>query len=239
MEGPSIKNKRLYLKNNIYLEENNNVPLFGDSPNLTIHAHRGSNAHLYADTHKIKFVEIPKEEDTDPEPKKISYKTTERVYSDERIRYYATPKKDDDLYTCWGKFQYALGYEFMELAYKCLDAYAEAGKDYDKLAAKTTKLFLEQRELLGYSTGEIIVFFENFQEHPILRTGDIIVEIDGMKFKNNAEMVRLLKGKTSSEYTILRLNGKNIFEKLKLKLVKGMPLHATMEISPKTFEEID
>ena len=233
------------LKEFVKLEEKNYVPLFADSSNLTIHAHKGSNAHLYANTHNIKFVEIPKDENSEPEiePEKISYKSTERVYSDERIIFYATPKKDDDLYLCWGKFQYALGYNFMDLAYKCLDAYAEAGKDYDKLAAKITKLFLEQRESLGYSTGEIIVFFENFQEHPILKTGDIIIEINGTKFKNNKDMANLLKlsksqGKTSAEYTILRLDENNIFQKLNLTVPKGLPLHATMEISPKTFEEI-
>ena len=42
-----------------YLEENNDTPLFGNSPNLTIHAHSGSTAEQYAMEHGINFEAIP------------------------------------------------------------------------------------------------------------------------------------------------------------------------------------
>ena len=57
IEHKGIKNGHVSA-NVIFLESGNDTALFTDCPYMTIHAHRGSSAHLYANIHNIKFAAI-------------------------------------------------------------------------------------------------------------------------------------------------------------------------------------
>ena len=94
-----------------------NPYLFSDSPNLTIHAHRGSSSHVYASLHNIKFEEIPQSDDVRKDCDIPTIKISERVYTDEELLKMITPKPNDDKYRYWQQMRYALGYGFTELAY--------------------------------------------------------------------------------------------------------------------------
>lgn len=218
-----------------------NTQLFADSPNLTVHAHRGSNAHMYATIHGINFSEIPSSGDTPPKPEPGDINISARVYTDEELIKMITPSFKDDKGFLWGKFQYALGYGFNELAYKCLDMYEAAGDSRDKIWASTTRRFLEQRENHGYSAGKAIGFFEPGKgDHPSLKVGDIIVEVQGKTFRSHDMFTRLMTvPKTDSKtLTILRADDSGVLRKIEVINRKGEPLFAVMDIIPKTFEAL-
>ena len=210
--------------------------LFADSPNVTIHAHRGSNAHIYADIHKIKFAAIPKSDDIKTQKENISFIYDGRLYTDEELINMITPAKGQTKDLLWGKFRYALGYGFIDLANKCLDAYEEAGDKYDKIWADCARLFMTQNE---YKCGLGIAFFENYQEHPVLKAGDIIVEVEGEEFNSYEDFSNKIKAHNtpSKKLTILRADENKKISKLEILNEKGQPLFAVMDIIPLTFEE--
>lgn len=214
------------------------VYMFDDCPQVTIHAYKGSSAHVYATQHNINFVEIPRESSRDITPE-ISYTVTERVYSDEQIIGFITPKDNDSVNHYWPQFQYAWGYGYMDIAKSCLEYYARYGEDYDKTGANSTLLFLEQAKSLGYETGAVILFFDGNNGHPNFNVGDIIVEVDGMKINDDDELIKLeqINKGNSWTYVILRADDDGMLHKLELVVERGTPLRATRSISPKTFEE--
>lgn len=222
------------------LEKDNKTKLFTDIPGVTIHARRGSNAHLYAEINNIKFALISDDANNEPKTQKFRYKSSERIYSDEEIIAIIDPKDDNDPGRIWTRFRYAYGYGFSELAFKCLDAYMKFGGEYEKIWGTSAKLFLEQSESHGYTSGEAIADFEGHKGHPVLKAGDIIVEVEGKTFRDYDEFNRLMKeGKPESrKLTVLRANDKGILEKHEVINVKGQPLFAVMSVSPLTFEEL-
>ena len=215
------------------------VELFSDSPNLTIHAYRGSSAHMYALTHGISFDVILTNDYIQEEHKIVTFKSPERIYTDEQIIAMITPVPNKNKYHYWGQFQYAMGYGFIDIAYKCLDAYEAAGDEYDKTWALSAKMFLAQSKEHGYPTGKSIAFFEGYKEHPTMKAGDIIVEIEGKAFRTEEEFDKLDKpSKTGSKlFTVLRADENGTLQKINLIVRKGDPLCATMAIIPLTFEE--
>ena len=218
-----------------------NTNLFADSRNLTIHAHRGSNAHMYATLHDINFSEIPSSSDTAPETEPYEFKLQARVYTDEELIKMITPSFNDDNGLLWGKLQYALGYGFSELANKCLDMYESAGDSHEKIFASSTRRFLEQKGNHGYSAGKAIAFFEPGKgDHPSLKVGDIIVEVQGKTFRSNDMFTRLMTiPKTDSKtLTVLRADDSGILRKIEITNRKGEPFFGTMDIIPKTFEDL-
>ena len=215
--------------------------LFADSPNLTVHAHKDSNAHMYATIRGINFSEIPASGDTNPKTEQKEFKITERVYTDAELLKMITPSPKDDKGLLWAKFQYALGYGFSELMYKCLDMYAAAGDRHDKIFAASARSFLEQQKDHGYSAGKAIGFFEDGREpHPSLKIGDIIVEVQGKAFRSHEIFTRLMNTpKTDSKtLTVLRADDSDSLRKIEVTNRKGEPLFATMDIIPKTFEDL-
>lgn len=226
--------------NLVFLESDNNTALFTDCPNLTIHAHRGSSAHLYATTHNIKFSAIPDDKNNDTRNSVVPYKRPERLYSDEELPKVISPAEGDDSGRLWEKFRYALGYGLKDIAHMCLDAYIKTGGEHEKIWGNSAKLFLDNAE--GYTSGEAIAFFEDYKEHPVLKAGDIIVEVDGAKFMNYDEFTNLIKKAAesgSAKLTILRADNQGILRKLEVIIHKGEPFFATMSIAPKTFEDVN
>ena len=222
-----------------YLEASDSGWLFKDSPRLTLHGYRGSSVQVYAQEHEIAFEEIPDLRERENKDNK-SFISKERLYSDDQLRNMITPQDDDPAGICWGKFRYAYGYGFEDLEYKCLEAYARAGQDYDRIVAHVTRLFLEQRAQHGYESGAPIAFFEDFKKHPSLQVGDIIVEVDGERLKTNDD-IKLLKnanGRESWEYTVLRANKEGTLEKIIVEVNSKDPLHGTQNLSPQTFESV-
>ena len=220
----------------VFLDNISN-PLFSESPNLTIHARRGSSSHVYANSHGIKFEAIETAAVLE-KPSLMGFKTNRRIYSDEKLQQMLLPSENDNEGLCWEKFRYALGYGYGEIAKKCLNAFEKTGKDYTKKAAASTRLFLSQSE---YTGGEVVVFFEDGREHPALRVGDIIIAVDGNEIHSVDDLNKILRaiktaGKTSSVYTILRPVNDTL-KKFDVTIRKGDPLHATLSITPKTFEE--
>ena len=220
----------------VFLDNISN-PLFYESPNLTIHARRGSSSHVYANSHGIKFEAIETAAVLE-KPSLMGFKASRRIYSDEKLLQMLLPSEKDDDGFCWEKFRYALGYGYDEIAKKCLDAFEKAGKDYAKKTAASARLFLSQSE---YTGGEVVVFFEDDREHPALRVGDIIIAVDGNEIHSGDDLNNFLgavkaAGKTSSVYTILRLEEDGL-KKFDVTVRKSDPLHATLSITPKTFEE--
>ena len=213
--------------------------LFADSPNLTVHAHRGSNAHIYAETHGIKFEEIPSSDDNQAQGKPIKFKVTWRVYTDAELLSMITPKSGDEKYLLWGKFRYALGYKMYDVAKECLDAFEAGGGGNDKIFASAARRFIEQRKNHGYSAGQVIGFFESGRVHPTLKAGDIIVEVDGKTFSTEEEFNWLTKVSTKKTkiYTFLRVDTSGVLRKGKSETNKNNPLFAMLAVIPSTFEE--
>lgn len=219
-----------------------NVLLFSDSPDLVLHGYRGSTAHSFAQEHGIPFELIPGEPVSTPESAELvsSGKAAGGTGSksmDEIIEI-VTPAKGDLTGILWSKFQHALAYQLTEQIYACLTAYAETGKEYDKLIVPPTELFLEQKEALGYDMGCIIAYFENFDEHPVLMAGDIIVSIDGQRLTEEGDMDRIKKSgnKTEWTYTILRCGADHRLEELEVNVHEADPLAGTRPIVPAWFE---
>ncbi|MBQ6972782.1 MAG: leucine-rich repeat protein [Synergistaceae bacterium] len=216
--------------------------LFADSPNLTIHAHRGSNPHMYADLHGINFSPIPASDDTGLEGRPMRYRVSGRIYTDEQLAAMISPVPNDGKYHYWGQFQYALGYGFTDLTEKCLEAYEAAGDENDKRLAAVTRLFLAQSKEHGYSGGIGVLFFENNAAHPSLKAGDIIVEVKGETFSTFDEFNWMLKAvraeSDTAPLTVLRADSSGVLRKTEAFSRKGEPLFAAMDVFPKTFEEL-
>lgn len=214
--------------------------LFADSLNLTIHAHRGSNAHIYADTHGIKFSVIPSSGDAQPENHLPSFKVSGRVYNDDTLRGMIAPKRGDGKYLLWGKFQYALGYGFDDLAQECLKSYEAAGDKYDKRLASSVRLFLSWPGKARYPASAGVLFFEGYTEHPVLMSGDIIVMVNGRVFSTYDEYMKMLKTPKSASktLTVLRIDSGGVLREIDVLVRREDPLIATMNMNPKTFEEL-
>ena len=216
-----------------------NPYLFSDSLNLTIHAHRGSSSHVYASLHDIKFEEIPQSDDVRKDCDIPTIKLSERVYTDEELLKMITPKPNDDKYRYWQQMRYALGYGFTELAYKCLEAYESAGDDDDKIWALSARRFMTQAKEHGYYAGMSAAFFEGRKEHPTMKPGDIVVEINGKTFRTEGEFEKLDKPSETGQkvFTVLRADDSGVLRKINVTVRKGNPLCAMMCIIPLTFEE--
>ena len=220
----------------IFLDKNSN-PLFTDCKNLTIHAHRGSSSHVYANSHGITFMAI-EDTGTQKEAALAKFNASGRIFSEEKLLSLISPSEGDEAGLCWSKFRYALGYGYTDIALKCLDAYGNAGKEYDKAAAESARLFISQSEFSG---GEVVLFFEDNKEHSVLRAGDIIVAVDGNEIHTEDDMFLFLKatkdkGHNSCVYTIMRAE-QGTLKKLDVTVTKDEPRHATLSLTAKTFEE--
>ena len=220
--------------------ENVDTYLFADCPSLTIHAHIGSTAHLYAKSHNIKFSPIPINESVRAGRKKISFKASERIYSDEEIREMLTQSSLilNDASGCWELFRYSLGYGFMDLAHQLLAACEILGDEYDKICAASIKKFLEQDE---YKSGQVIrcLFDENgdYSEHSVLKAGDIIVEVDGEKIMSKDDTDKITR-KNEKTFTILRANSRGSLQKVDVQIQAEENLFFSFNyILPLTFEE--
>ena len=216
-----------------------NTHLFADSPNLTIHCRRGSSAHIYAETHGISIDIIPDDEGRNKERNVVPFEASERIYTDERLLEMLTPKPGSSKGYYWGQFTYALGYGMNDIAYQCLDAYEAIGDSDDAVWASSARRFLQQREEHGYSAGQAIAFFEGRKEHPTLRAGDIVVEINGQTFRTEEEFNKLDKPSEIGYkvFTVLRADASGMLRKTSAVVRKGNPLFAGMAVIPRTFEE--
>ncbi len=220
--------------------ENVDTYLFADCPSLTIHAHIGSTAHIYAKSHNIKFSPIPINESVQTGRKKISFKASEQIYSDEEIREMLTQSSLvlNDASGCWELFRYSLGYGFNDLAHQCLTFCEMFGEEYDKICVASVKKFLAQSE---YSSGLVIrCFFDengDYSEHPGLKAGDIIVEVDGERVSSKDDIDKITR-KSEKTFTILRANNRGSLRKVNMKVQAEENLFFSFNyILPLTFEE--
>ncbi|MBQ7593704.1 MAG: leucine-rich repeat protein [Synergistaceae bacterium] len=200
--------------------DNLDTYLFADCPSLTIHAHIGSPAHIYAKSHNIKFSPLPLDDNEQASRKKITFKASERIYSDEEIQdmLLQNAVNINDASGCWELFQYSLGYGFKDLAYQCLAFCEKLGEEYDKICVASVKKFLAQSE---YSSGLVIrCFFDengDYSEHQELKAGDIIVEVDGARIADKNDVDKITR-KTDKILTILRADDKGSFQKFNVKV---------------------
>ena len=217
-----------------------NPYLFSDSPNLTIHAHRGSSSHVYASLHNINFAAIPQSDDVRGKRNIPPFRASGRVYTDEELLRMITPRPNDDKYRYWQQMRYAMGYGFKELAYKCLDAYESAGNDDDKIWALAARRFMTQAENHGYYAGMAVAFFEGRKEHPTIKPGDILVEINGKTFRREEDFDELDKSSETGfkVLTVLRADASGILRKVNVTVRRGNPLCAMMSLIPLTFEKL-
>ena len=217
-----------------------NTRLFADSPNLTIHAHIGSTAHLYAMSNNIKFSPIHKNENENAvtRRKNFSFKSSEQIYSDKELRQMCSFNYVHDAAGCWELFQYSLGYGFKDLIYGNLESCQAKGNDYDKICVGSAKKFLEQSE---YKSGLVIrCFFDesgNYSEHSDLKAGDIITEIDGVKIQSKYDFYEDSR-KSDKDLTLLRANDKGRLQKINVKIRADEKLFTAVQgIIPLTFEK--
>lgn len=211
----------------IYLNQERDSHLFSDCPNVTIHAHTGSSSHRYALKHNIRFEEIPSDREIISEPhdnlrEDLSWLTK---------RY--EPSESDDANHLWMKAGFAWGFGREDLAYKCLDAFANVKDEYEEynaIWASSAKMFIAQADLHGYSTGQIIVAFEDSKTHPVFRPGDIIVESEGHKldYERINETGRS-SGADTWTMTILRADDNGILQRIDVTVSKNNPRSLSRE----------
>ncbi len=214
-----IRDGNVIVNESVRMEENNDVPLFGDSPNLTIHAHRNSTAHTYALEHGIAFDEIPDEKGHGEGGvlPAVSEKDREMILHEENPTRY------------WYHFRIALGNGYMNLASAYLDVLENSENIIYRAAAHSARLFFSQSDRHGYETGAACLFFEDSFEHPILQSGDIIVEINGQLIKTEEDFNQL---QGAGEYTILRENDHGMLEKLAVTVNTADPTAYTWNLAP-------
>ena len=224
----------------LVLESENNTPLFMDSPDLTIHAHRGSSAHLYAIRKNIKFEAIPDDgnrQGSSPETD-IMFTASEQIYSDAEMIAALTPQEGNTADYYWSQFRYCLGYGFTDLAYKCLDYIDRSDDEYYRILSHSARSFLDQADAHGYSIGLPVAYFEDHQPNPTMRAGDIITAVDGTPLLNADDYDSLKKRNPSGPwvFTLLRENEDGILETVEVSAAEEDPFPVFVPIAPLTFE---
>lgn len=219
----------------IYLNHDKNSHLFSDCPDVIIHAHKGSSSHKYALKHKIRFEEIHSD-------KEINTEIHEHVREDEEwLTKRWEPSESDDYRHLWVKARFAWGYGRKDIAYRCLDAFAKSEgeyKEYYPIWASSAKLFIAQSESHGYSFGQIVGTFEDNRTHPVLRAGDILVEVEGHTpdYENISKLGRN-SGADTWTIAILRADENNVLRKINVTISRDYPRCLTMDIEPKSVKE--
>ena len=229
----------------IRLETDNPVPLFGDSPDLTIHAYSGSTAHKYAIEHGINFEALPN--DGEHELRVIendfSDEVTKSLLSEQYLIRVLTPKSSQPINEYFNQFRFALGYGLDEIAYQNLEACEKYEGDdiktgYYKILAHKARIFQEQATEHGFENGAGIGSIAENQEHPSLHIGDIIVEIDGEKVSGPDDIIQHKQTHKEGpwEFTVLRENKDGKLEKITVTVSASDPLTGCVPIGPDTFE---
>lgn len=215
----------------IILESTPLTHLFADCPHVTLHGYEGSSTHVYALVHNIPFEEIPGKLDTStPVP---SYSVSEPIYSNDELIDMIKPYDDQDANYYWAHLNYAYGYAFKDLMDECLEKFEQNGEDYDRIIARSVRLFFEQDV---YYSGDFVAF--TVSAHPFIQPGDIIVEIDGQLIITDDDRNALSRdsGKSSWKYTILRVDESGCLKQLEYTGTPDDPLFGTRTLTPKTFE---
>jgi len=139
-----------------------------------------------------------------------------------------SPTPSDDAIDLWGKMLRNLKCGTDAGALACFEAFVERNSP-DELRiseyAPAVRTYIRERKRLGLEGGVLVMGYEApATDHPNLKVGDIIIEVNGVCCRNDKDYDQALKNRVGCQplLVLLRLNSiTSEFEKLSLELAKG------------------
>ena len=223
-------------------ERSSTAPLFADCPDVTLHGHPGSTAEKYAAEHGISFLPISGGAAAEQSDTEENVRTLTADQYDSLI-----PWTDDSADTLLGKLNYAWGYQEPELIQLCLEELRKAGSRPEYMEngtdlsaeADAAERFISQENNHHYSVGCMVSFFDGAEEHPSLRKGDIVTEIDGYVI-TTWEILPEVKSRSNKNewiYTVLRPDQDGILRPENMVVKKSDPITGFHVLERKRFED--